>query len=69
MDDIKVMGIKGLGHIEKIKLELAATFKMADIGSISFYLRLKVERDQAKEMLKLSQPAYIDKILAKYHLD
>lgn len=39
------------------------------MGPISFYLGLKVERDRAKRTLKLSQPAYIDKILAKYHLD
>ncbi len=69
VDDIKVMGVKGSGHIEKVKLELAAAFEMADMGSISFYLGLKVERDQAKKTLKLSQPAYVDKILAKYHLN
>ncbi len=63
------MDVKELGHIEKVKLELTAAFEMADIGSISFYLRLKIERNRAKKMPKLSQPAYIDKILAKYHLD
>lgn len=69
VDDIKVMGIKGSGHIEKVMLKLAAAFKMADMGSISFYLRLKVERDRAKKTLKLLQAAYIDKILTKYHFD
>ena len=63
------MSIKSSGHIKKVKLELAIAFEMADIRPISFYLRLKVERNRVKKILKLSQPAYIDKILAKYYLD
>lgn len=69
IDNIKVMDIKRSGYIERVKLELVAAFKMADIGAINFYLGLNVERDRAKKMLKLSQPVYIDKILANYHLD
>ncbi len=69
VDDIKVMGVKGSGHIEKVKHELATAFEMVDMGPISFYLGLKVERNRQNKTLKLSQPAYIDKILAKYHLD
>lgn len=38
---------------------------MIDMGPISFYLGLKVERDRQKKTLKLSQPAYIDKIPTK----
>lgn len=69
VDDIKVMGVKRSSYIERVKLELAAAFEMADIGLISFYLGLKVERNRAKKTLKLSQTAYIDKILAKYRFD
>ncbi len=69
MDDIKVMGVKGLGHIEKEKHKLATAFEMVDMGPISFYLDLKVKRNRQNKTLKLSQPTYIDKILAKYHLD
>lgn len=36
IDDIKVISIKGLGHIEKVNLELIITFKIVDIGLISF---------------------------------
>lgn len=63
------MGVKGSGHIKKVKIELAAAFEMVDMGPISFYLGLKVKRDRAKRTLKLSQPAYIDKILSKFHFD
>lgn len=69
VDDIKVMGVEKLGHNERIKHKLAAVVKMVDMGSNSFYLGLKVERDHQNTTLKLSQPAYIDKILAKYHLN
>ena len=69
VDDIKLMGVKGSGHIEMVKRELAAAFERVDMGAISFCLGLKVERDWQKKTLKLSQPAYIDKILSKYYLD
>ena len=69
VDDIKIMGVKDSGMIGRVKQELAAAFEMVDMGPISFYLGLKVDRDREKKTLKLSQPAYIDKILAKFHLD
>lgn len=55
--------------IERVKKELAAAFEMVDMGPISFYLGLKVDRDREKGHSSFLQPAYIDKILAKYHLD
>ena len=63
VDDIKIMGIKGSGFIKRVKAELAAAFSMVDMGPISFYLGLKVTRDREKKTIKLSQPAYIDKVL------
>lgn len=69
VDNIKVIGIKGSGHIKRVKPELIIAFEIVDMDLISFYLRLKVKRNRVKKMLKLSQPAYIDKILTKYHLD
>lgn len=68
VDDIKIMGTKGSGFIGIVKAELAAAFLMVDMGPISFYLGLKVIRDREKKMIKLSQPAYIDKVLEKFHL-
>lgn len=69
VDDIKIMALKGSGIIERVKAELASAFSMVDMGPISFYLGLKVERDREKRTTKLSQPAYIDKVLARSHLD
>lgn len=45
VDNIKIIDIKRLGHIEKVQLELIAVFKMVNMGPFSFYLRLKVERN------------------------
>ena len=42
---------------------------MVDMGPISFYLSLRVDRDRERKTIKLSQPAYIEKILSKFHLD
>lgn len=39
------------------------------MGPISFYLGLKVDRNREKKTIKFSQPAYIQKVLTKYHLD
>ena len=39
------------------------------MGPISLYLGLKIKKNHIKKILKLSQPAYIDKILAKYYLN
>lgn len=66
VDDIKIMGIKGGGFIER---ELAAAFSIVDMGPISFYLGLRVKRDHEKKTIKLSQPAYLDKVLEKFHLN
>ena len=68
-NDIKIMALKKSGFIKRIKAELAAAFSMVDMGSISFYLGLKVEQDRIKRTIKLLQLAYIDKVLSKFYLD
>ena len=68
IDDIKIMGIKRSGFIPRVKAEPAAAFSMVDMDLISFYLGLKVIRDREKKTIKLSQPAYIDKVLEKFYL-
>lgn len=44
-------------------------FSWVDMGPTSFYLGLKVKRDRDNRAIKLSQSAYIDKILSRFHLD
>lgn len=42
---------------------------MVNISLISFYLGLKFKKTQVKKLLKLLQPAYIVKIMKKYHFN
>ena len=69
VDEIKIIAPKTSDMIARVKSELATAFSMVDIELISFYLGLKIERDRGKRTIKLSQPAYIDKILSRFHLD
>lgn len=69
VDDIKIMGPKESGVIERVKTELTFAFLMVDTGPISFYLGLKVEQNRQAKSIKLSQPAYITKVLLKFHLE
>jgi hypothetical protein len=41
---------------------------MKDLGQISFVLRIEIHRDRSKEVLGLSQKAYIEKILKKFSM-
>ncbi len=68
VNDIKIIGAKNSGVKDRVKYELTAAFKTADMGLISFYLGLKVSWNREKKIIKLSQPAYMDKILAKIYL-
>lgn len=69
LDDIKIMGPQNIGVIAKVKMELTTAFDIVNMGLISFYLGFKVERDCQKRIIKLLQPAYIQKVFTKYHLD
>lgn len=39
------------------------------MNPISFYLGLKIERNCKQKTIKLSQPAYINKIIQKFYLN
>jgi hypothetical protein len=44
-------------------------FDMKDLGEVSYVLRLKIHRDRNKDILGLSQQAYINKILKRYGIE
>lgn len=46
INDIKIMAPKNSRIIEQVKSELTSAFSMIDMDPVSFYLGLKVERDQ-----------------------
>lgn len=52
-----------------MKYKLAVIFKIVDIGPISYYWGLKIEKACQNKILKLFQLVYIGKNLAKYHFN
>lgn len=63
------MALKRSRFIKCIKTKLIVAFLIVDIGSISFYFGLKVERNKEKQTIKLSQLVYINKVLNKFYLN
>ena len=53
INDIKIMALKNSRMIEQVKLKLIFAFFIIDIGSISFYLGLKVQQDRENRTIKL----------------
>ncbi|GKD19626.1 hypothetical protein Tco_1208784 [Tanacetum coccineum] len=42
---------------------------MKDLGEAAFILVIKIYRDRLKRLIRLSQSAYMDKILKRYRMD
>lgn len=47
------MGLKSIGIIAKIEIELIVAFEIVNMGPISFYLGLKIDRNCEKKTIKL----------------
>ncbi|WKA09639.1 hypothetical protein VitviT2T_027264 [Vitis vinifera] len=47
---------------------LSTHFDMKDLGEASYVLGIKILRDRANGVLKLSQKAYIEKILKRFNM-
>lgn len=55
INDIKVMTLKGNRIIQQVKTQLIPVFLIVDMGSISFYLGLKIKQNWENRTIKLSQ--------------
>lgn len=62
VDDLLIAGASK-PDIDKIKASLSERFKMSDLGACHFYLGMEVIRDRPRRTLRLSQKAYIEKVL------
>ncbi|XP_066396271.1 uncharacterized mitochondrial protein AtMg00810-like [Miscanthus floridulus] len=62
MDDLIITDAR-TEDINGFKREMAACFRMSDLGSLSYYLSIKVR--QGKEELTLGQSAYASKLLKR----
>ena len=62
VDDLIITGVR-TEDINSFKREMAARFRMSDLGTLSYYLSIEVR--QGKEELTLGQSAYASKLLER----
>jgi hypothetical protein len=62
VDDILLIG-NGISMLEVVKSSLRKSFSIKDLGEVSYILGIKIYKDRSNRLIRLSQDAYIDKIL------
>jgi hypothetical protein len=65
VDDV-LIAAPSMGPIEDVKKSLKTKWKWSDMGEAAYVLGLKMERDRNLRTIRLSQEAYIDRILARF---
>ncbi|GKA12917.1 retrotransposon protein, putative, ty1-copia subclass [Tanacetum coccineum] len=55
--------------LQSVKSYLGKCFAMKDLEEASFILGIKIYRDRSKRLIRLSQNAYMDKILKRFRMD
>nr|GEV74998.1 hypothetical protein [Tanacetum cinerariifolium] len=68
VDDIIVMG-NHISMLQSVKSYLGKCFAMKDLEEATFILGIKICRDRTKRLIRLSQSAYVDKILKRSTMD
>ncbi|GJR05324.1 retrotransposon protein, putative, ty1-copia subclass [Tanacetum coccineum] len=68
VDAIIIMG-NHIPSLQSVKNYLGKCFSMKDLGEAAFILGIKIYRDRSKRLIRLSQNAYMDKILKRYRMD
>ena len=56
-------------EINNLKEKLSKQFAMKDLGATKQILGMKIIRDKANGILKLSQTEYVKKILSKFNMN
>jgi len=67
VDDLLIIPNEGL--IGQIKDQVKKRFRMHDLGSVSFYLGMNIERNREHHTIDIHQHSYIRTILAKFRMD
>ena len=67
VDDILLMG-NDIPTLKDVKAWLGKCFSMKDLGDAAYILGIKIYRDRSRQLIGLSQSAYIDKILKKFSM-
>jgi hypothetical protein len=64
VDDMLVAGKKAA--TQQIKEYLSKVFQIRDLGSVTFFLGMEIQRDKSKGLLKLSQAKAVGQIVNQY---
>jgi hypothetical protein len=67
VNDILLIG-NDIPMLEVIKSSLRKSFSMKDLEEMTYILGIKIYRDRSKRLIRLSQDAYIDKILNRFNM-
>jgi hypothetical protein len=65
VDDI-LIACNNVNMIKSIKLSLAETYKMKDMGEMDWYLGMRCKRDKTTGSITLDQTKYIEDVLSKF---
>ena len=66
VDDIQIVGHRLL--VDWLKKELHNRFKTTDLGPCTYYLGMRMERNRARRIIKISQPGHIENVLNAYQM-
>jgi hypothetical protein len=67
VDDL-LLACKDQNRMNRVKGDLAARFKMKDLGPVTYYLGIQVHRDRAKRLTHLHQGTYVEKVVERFNL-
>jgi hypothetical protein len=67
VDDILLIG-NDIPMMEVVQSSLRKSFSMKDLGEAAYILGIKIYRYRSKRVIRLSQDAYIDKILNRFNM-
>jgi hypothetical protein len=68
VDDLLIIG-PSIAEIKRIKRQLRNRFQMSDLGPCAYYLGMFIQRDRQNRILRLSQEAYIDKVISQFGME
>ena len=66
VDDIQIVGHRLL--VDWLKKELHDRFKITDLGPCIYYLGMRMERNRARRIIKISQPGHIENVLNAHQM-
>ena len=67
VDDL-ILITRSKSDMTKLKDLIAKTYKVRDLGALSFYLGIRFTRDRAARTISMNMAAYLDRLLKEYHL-